>query len=112
MKQMIGKIMGNYGLELKLETEGVVAVCHGFFQPAHENSLQRLELSVEELGRNPSGKYEIMVPPEMDMDVGIRVYAQGWWYVVRGTEIIYGGNVPLYRWGLLVREGLEDGDIS
>ncbi len=112
MNRMVGKILSGYGQEIQVEQEGAVAICHGFFQPVHETSLQHLELDMAEFGRIPGGKYQIMVPPDVMLDVGTRIGVGNGWYVVRATERIYGGKTALYMWGLLVKEGRDDGDIS
>ncbi|MFI3312430.1 MAG: hypothetical protein R3Y62_00945 [Eubacteriales bacterium] len=112
MRNMVEKILTGYGMELSLEQEGVVASCHGFFQPIYDTSLQNRNLNLEELGRYGGGKYQIMVPPYVKFDVGGRVLAQGQWYVVRAMELVCGGSESVYRWGLLVKEGAGDGDIS
>lgn len=112
MRGMVEKIMVGQGQEIGLEQEGVVANCHGFFQPVHGTSLQQLKLDVGDLGRVPGGTYEIMVASHVEFEVGTRACVHGIWYVVRAMEVIYGGDEPVYRWGLLVKEGAVDGDIS
>ena len=108
MRNMVNKILNQYGNALTLAKEDGDYQIQAFFQPVRSKSWQYLEGNYSPLGELSRGQYVYIGPLEPFAEPGDTVTADGKHYWLRRSETIYGPEGPVYCWGLCVEKGGED----
>ena len=105
MRQMIDRILKQYGIAAVLEHGGKEIALRIFFQPSMSKSWDSMNPIVTPLGQLPGGQYLYIGPAAQTIDQGDLVKVAGKSYVVRRAETYLNRSGPVYQWALCVRKG-------
>lgn len=105
MKNMVDKILQQYGTPLLLHTGTETTAVRGFFQSVNSKSLQSIEDRAMPLGEISRGQYTYVGPADCPVEEGDTLELSGKKYVFRRVEPYYHGNETVYLWGLCVEKG-------
>ena len=108
MRQMINKILKQYGTAAVLEHGGKHISLRIFFQPSMSKSWDSMNPIVTPLGQLPGGQYLYIGPAEQPISQGDLVLVEGGSYVVRRAETYLDRKGPVYQWALCVRKGRDE----
>ena len=105
MRQMIDRILKQYGIAAVLEHGRKEIALRIFFQPSMSKSWDSMNPIVTPLGQLPGGQYLYIGPAAQPIDQGDLVKVAGKSYVVRRAETYLDRSGPVYQWALCVRKG-------
>lgn len=105
MRQMVDKIMNQYGTDLVLTCNGVEKTARGFFRAVNSKAMQSMEAVATPLGELSRGQYTYIGPADMTISEGDTVTVGEKSYRFRRVEPYYYGNQIIYLWGLCIEKG-------
>ena len=108
MKQMVEKILRQYGTDMVLQSGGSTAAIRGFLQAVNSASWQSLESEASLLGEISRGQYTFIGPVGSQAREGDTLILGEKSYLLRRVEPYYYRNQAIYLWGLCVEKGVND----
>ena len=100
--------MGCYGRDLILIRGEDRFSLRGFFQPV-TGKVERLALAqMGPLGQESRERFIYIGPVEPEAEPGDQVMAGEKQYRICSAQLIWGGDGPVYCWGMCVEKGCED----
>ena len=108
MKDLILKLINEYGSDAIVSYSGVAYSTKVFFQLVTSKSWQNLERMVDTGGVIPRGQYLFIAPPELASKPVECLIVDGRAFTVRRAETILYRNERLFTWGLCVEGGGMD----
>lgn len=105
MRQMVDKLMKQYGTDLVLTCNGEEMAARGFFRAVTSKSMQSIEAVATPLGELSQGQYTYIGPANIPVSQGDTVTVDGRSYRFRRVEPYYYGNQIIYFWGLCIEKG-------
>ncbi len=108
MKDLILKLINDYGTDAIVTTGTIGHVTKVFFQLVTSKSWQNMERMVETGGVIPRGQYLFIAPPEVASMSVECLMVDGRAYTVRRADTIRYRNERLFTWGLCVEGGEMD----
>lgn len=108
MREMVERILNQYGTEMTLRGAGGENRVKGFFQPVRSKSLQNLLPVDTPLGVASRGQYIYIGPGDTGVSEGDTLEVMGRNYLMQRVEPYYYGTQELYLWGLCVEKGGAD----
>ena len=103
MRRMVEKLLGQYGMELRVEGTPVRAL----LQPL-TGKLERLALpDPGPAGLRSRGRYVYIGPLEPELREDMMLTVAGRDYTVRSAHRIPGADGPLYCWAMCVEKGWD-----
>ena len=109
MKQIVEQMMGKYGRTVTVEHGGVKTGVKAFLQPVNAKVERLAMVQMGPLGRESRAQFVYMGPAEPALAADDRLEADGVGYQVRSTQLVYGGEGPVYCWAMCVKLG---GDMA
>ena len=108
MKDLILKLINDYGSDAVVSYNGVAYSTKVFFQLVTSKSWQNMERMVDTGGIIPRGQYLFIAPPELASKPVECLIVDGRAFTVRRADTILYRNERLFTWGLCV----EGGDVD
>ena len=108
MKDLIKKLIKDYGSDAIVTYNGVAYSSKVFFQLVTSKSWQNMERMVDTGGIIPRGRYLFIAPPELASKPVECLIVGGRAYTVRRADTILYRNEQLFTWGLCVEGGDMD----
>ena len=105
MKELIGRILQQYGSAAEVTVgEGTQAV-RAFIQPVTEAGWESVRRTMRAIGEIPRGRYVYIGPADVLPEADALVRAGGRTYRVQCAERLFFADETLYVWGLLRETG-------
>jgi hypothetical protein len=108
MRQMVEKILTQYGTDMVLQSGGSTNPIRGFLQAVNSSGWQSLESEATLLGEISRGQYTFIGPVGSGVREGDTLMLGEKSYLLRRVEPYYYRNQPIYLWGLCVERGVND----
>ena len=108
MRNMVEKVMNQYGTDMTIVSAGESKTARGFFRAVNSTSWQSMESEATLLGEISRGQYAYIGPVGVTVKEGDTVLLGEKTYLFRRVEPYYYGNQAVYLWGLCVEKGVND----
>ena len=108
MRQMVEKVLRQYGTDMTLISAGQRKTVRGFFRAVNSRSWQSMENEATPLGEISRGQYAYVGPVNVKVKEGDTLMLGEKTYLFRRVESYYYGNTAVYQWGLCVEKGVND----
>ena len=108
MKNMVEKVMAQYGTDMTVFSGEETKPVRGFFRAVNSKSWQSMESEATLLGEISRGQYTYVGPVEVSVREGDTLRLGDRTYLFRRVEPYYYGNQAVYTWGLCVEKGVND----
>ena len=108
MRNMVEKVMNQYGTDMTIVSGGVSKTARGFFRAVNSKSWQSIESEATLLGEISRGQYAYIGPVGVTVKEGDTLLLGEKTYLFRRVEPYYYGNQAVYLWGLCVEKGVND----
>ena len=108
MKNMVEKVMAQYGTDMTVVSGEETKPVRGFFRAVNSKSWQSMESEATLLGEISRGQYAYVGPVEVAVREGDTLRLGDRTYLFRRVEPYYYGNQAVYTWGLCVEKGVND----
>lgn len=108
MKNMVSKLIGQYGTDMTLTSGGTSMTVRAFFRAVNSKSWQSMESEATLLGEITRGQYAYIGPVDVSVREGDTLNLGEKTYLFRRVEPYYYGNQAIYNWGLCVEKGVND----
>ena len=107
MRIMVEKLLGQYGMDIRVEEHSVRAL----FQPV-TGRLERLALQDPgPMGLQSRQRYLYIGPVEPEVRMDMELTVAGKRYAVRTAHQISGDNGPAYTWAMCVEKGRDADEL-
>ena len=108
MRQMVEKVLRQYGTDMTLVSGDQNRTVRGFFRAVNSRSWQSMENEATPLGEISRGQYAYVGPVGISVKEGDMLLLGEKTYLFRRVELYYYGNTAVYQWGLCVEKGVND----
>ena len=108
MKRTVSKLIGQYGADMTLTSDGTAMTVRAFFRAVNSKSLQSMESEATLLGEISRGQYAYIGPVDVAVREGDTLTLGQKTYLFRRVAPYYYGNEAIYNWGLCVEKGVND----
>lgn len=107
MRQMVEKLMRQYGTDVTILHGGESRAVRAFFQPVQSTSWQSMAETASPLGMVSQGQYSYIGPAGEALEPGDILRLGEKSYLLRREEVFCAAGEPVYRWGLWVERSEE-----
>ena len=108
MKRTVSKLIGQYGTDMTLTSDGTAMTVRAFFRAVNSKSWQSMESEATLLGEITRGQYAYIGPADGGAKEGDTLSLGDRTYLLRRVEYYYFGNQHIYQWGICVEKGVND----
>lgn len=105
MKELIGRILQQYGSAAEVALGSETQAVRAFIQPVTEAGWESVRRTMRAIGEIPRGRYVYIGPAEVLPEEDAIVRAGGKSYRVQRAERLFFADEALYVWGLLRETG-------
>ena len=105
MKEIISRIIRNYGSTVKVVGEDKTTEIRAFLQLVTSKSWQNMERMIPSGGQIKRGQFLYIGPAEVDVKDAVHLECNGRLFRVRRADVILFQDKPLFIWGLCVEGG-------
>lgn len=108
MKEIIERIIANYGSTVTIVREEGTQAVKAFLQLVTSKSWQNMERMIPAGGQIKRGQFLYIGPADVPVTDALYLQCAGRTFRVRRADEILFGDKPLFLWGLCVEGGPED----
>lgn len=105
MKELIGRILQQYGSTAEVTVGEDTQAVRAFIQPVTEAGWESVRRTMRAIGEIPRGRYVYIGPADVLPEADALVRAGGRTYRVQRAERLFFADETLYVWGLLRETG-------
>ena len=105
MKELIGRILQQYGSAAEVTVGDSTQAVRAFIQPVTEAGWESVRRTMRAIGEIPRGRFVYIGPADVLPEADALVCAGGRTYRVQRAERLFFADEAIYVWGLLRETG-------